>query len=55
MAEVEGVWTLTSATLTSLLTTITSNIGVILPVALTLFGIMFSISFLPKLLKRFGN
>lgn len=55
MAEVEGIWTLTSATLEALLDTVTANITVILPVALTLFGIVFSISYLPKLFKKFGN
>lgn len=55
MTQTNDIWVLTSATLDALLDTVTANITVILPVALTLFGIMFSISYLPKLFRKFGN
>ena len=36
-----------------LLTTITSNVGVLLPVGLTIMGIFVAISLIPKIFYRF--
>lgn len=50
-----NLYTLTASTLTTVSDTVVANIGVILPVALGLFAIVFSIGFIPKMLKKFGK
>ena len=49
------LYTLGTDTLEKVSQTVVANIGVILPVALTLFGIVFSIKFIPQLLKKFSK
>ncbi len=48
----EGL-TLTSAMFESLLSTITSNLGVLLPVGLSLMGIMIAVSLIPRIIYKF--
>ena len=50
-----NLYTLTASTLSTVSDTVVANIGVILPVALGLFAIVFSIGFIPKMLKKFGK
>ena len=45
--------TLTSAMFTPLTTTITSNLGVLLPVGLTIMGIMIAVSLIPRIIYKF--
>lgn len=51
----EGVktLTLTSTMFDGLLTTITSNLGVLLPVGLTLMGIMIAVALIPRIIYKF--
>lgn len=49
------LYVLTANTLKTVSDTVVANIGVILPVALGLFAIVFSVSFIPKLLKKFSK
>ena len=50
-----NLYTLTSSALTTVSDTVVANISVILPVALGLFAIVFSIGFIPKILKKFSR
>ncbi len=45
--------TLTSGMFDGLLTTITSNLGVLLPVGLTLMGIMIAVALIPRIIYKF--
>lgn len=45
--------TLTSAMFQPLLTTITSNLGVLLPVGLTVMGIMIAVHLIPRIIYKF--
>ena len=45
--------TLTSDMFTNLTSTITSNLGVLLPVGLTLMGIMIAVSLIPRIIYKF--
>ena len=45
--------TLTADMFTNLTSTITSNLGVLLPVGLTLMGIMISVSLIPRIIYKF--
>lgn len=47
----DGVFT--TATITPIITQISANVGVILPIGLTLFGIMVGISLIPKIFYKF--
>lgn len=44
---------LTSAMFTGLIDTITSNLGVLLPVGLTIMGIMVAVSLIPRIVYKF--
>lgn len=48
----EGL-TLTSSMFDGLLTTITSNLGVLLPIGLTLMGIMIAVALIPRIIYKF--
>lgn len=50
-----NLYTLTASTLSTVSDTVVANIGVILPVALGLFAIVFSVGFIPKLLHKFSK
>ena len=43
----------TSAMLAPIVTTITANVGVILPIGLTIMGIMVGLSLIPRILYKF--
>ena len=45
--------TLTADMFTNLTSTITSNLGVLLPVGLTLMGIMIAVSLIPRIIYKF--
>ena len=45
--------TLTSAMFTGLTDTITANLGVLLPVGLTIMGIMIAVSLIPRIIYKF--
>ena len=45
--------TLTSDMFANLTSTITSNLGVLLPVGLTLMGIMIAVSLIPRIIYKF--
>ncbi len=45
--------TLTSGMFDGLLSTITSNLGVLLPVGLTLMGIMIAVALIPRIIYKF--
>lgn len=45
--------TLTSTMFEPLLTTITSNLGVLLPIGLTLMGIMIAVALIPRIIYKF--
>lgn len=45
--------TLTSAMFDSLLSAITSNLGVLIPVGLTIMGIMVAVSLIPRIVYKF--
>ena len=45
--------TLTSAMFTDLISTITGNLGVLLPVGLTIMGIMVAVSLIPRIIYKF--
>lgn len=44
---------ISAATLAPITEAVTSNIGVILPVGITIFGILLGLSFIPKIIKLF--
>lgn len=46
-------YTLTSGMFTDLLSSITSNLGVLLPVGLTIMGIMVAVSLIPRIVYKF--
>lgn len=48
----EGL-TLTSTMFEPLLATITSNLGVLLPIGLTLMGIMIAVALIPRIIYKF--
>lgn len=48
----EGL-TLTSAMFEGLISTITSNLGVLIPVGLTIMGIMVAVSLIPRIVYKF--
>lgn len=48
---VDGV--LTDAAIAPLLTVITGNVGVLLPVGITVLGLMIGIALIPKLIYKF--
>lgn len=50
--ELTGL-TLTSAMFTPLLEAITSNLGILLPVGLTIMGIMIAVSLIPRIIYKF--
>lgn len=52
MENVVGL-TLTSSMFTNLISTITSNLGVLLPVGLTIMGIMVAVSLIPRIIYKF--
>ena len=45
--------TLTSGMFDGLITTITSNLGVLLPIGLTIMGIMIAVSLIPRIIYKF--
>ncbi len=45
--------TLTSTMFSGLISNITSNLGVLLPVGLTLMGIMIAVSLIPRIIYKF--
>lgn len=45
--------TLTSAMFDGLLSAITSNLGVLIPVGLTIMGIMVAVSLIPRIVYKF--
>lgn len=45
--------TLTSDMFTGLTSTITTNLGVLLPVGLTIMGIMVAVSLIPRIIYKF--
>lgn len=45
--------TLTSAMFNPLITAITSNLGVLIPVGLTIMGIMIAVSLIPRIIFKF--
>lgn len=45
--------TLTSAMFEPLISTITNNLGVLLPVGLALMGIMIAVSLIPRIIYKF--
>ena len=47
------IMTLTADMFTNLTSTITSNLGVLLPVGLTLMGIMIAVSLIPRIIYKF--
>jgi len=51
--EVLGVWEFTSSIFTPLVTAITNNLGVLLPVGLTVMGIMLGVSLIPRIIYKF--
>ena len=51
--DVQPIFKLTAVQFEPLLTTITSNVGVLLPVGLTIMGIFVAISLIPKIFYRF--
>lgn len=53
MENVGTALTLTSSMFDSLLSTITSNLGVLLPVGLSLMGIMIAVSLIPRIIYKF--
>lgn len=48
----EGL-TLTSTMFEGLISAITSNLGVLIPVGLTIFGIMVAVSLIPRIIYKF--
>lgn len=48
----EGL-TLTSTMFDGLLSTITTNLGVLLPIGLTLMGIMIAVALIPRIIYKF--
>lgn len=53
MLAVEGVATVTSAMLTPITDTINANVGVLLPVGITILGIMVGIGLIPRIVYKF--
>lgn len=53
--KMEGVktLTLTASMFDGLVTTITSNLGVLLPIGLTIMGIMIAVSLIPRIIYKF--
>lgn len=45
--------TLTSSMFSGLLSTITTNLGVLIPVGLTIMGIMVAVSLIPRIVYKF--
>lgn len=52
MEGISGL-TLTSAMFSDLISTITSNLGVLLPIGLTIMGIMIAVSLIPRIIYKF--
>lgn len=52
MEGISGL-TLTSAMFSDLVATITSNLGVLLPIGLTIMGIMIAVSLIPRIIYKF--
>lgn len=50
--KMEGL-TLTSTMFEGLISAITSNLGVLIPVGLTIFGIMVAVSLIPRIIYKF--
>lgn len=48
----EGL-TLTSSMFDGLITAITSNLGVLIPIGLTIMGIMVAVSLIPRIIYKF--
>lgn len=53
MADPVTALTLTSDMFTGLTSTIVSNLGVLLPVGLTIMGIMVAVSLIPRIIYKF--
>lgn len=53
MENAVSTLTLTASQFTGLTDTITSNLGVLLPVGLTIMGIMISVSLIPRIIHKF--
>lgn len=51
-ATIEGL-ELTSSMFSPLVETITSNLGVLLPIGLTIMGIMIAVSLIPRIIYKF--
>lgn len=45
--------TLTSSMFSGLVSTITTNLGVLLPIGLTIMGIMVAVSLIPRIIYKF--
>jgi len=52
-AVVEGGVGMTASMLEPLVTAVTDNIAMVLPVGITIFGIMIGIGLIPKIVKQF--
>lgn len=52
MSEVSTL-TLTSDMFSGLISTITTNLGVLLPVGLTIMGIMIAVALIPRIIYKF--
>lgn len=48
-----GTLTLTSSMFSGLVSTITNNLGVLLPIGLTIMGIMIAVSLIPRIIYKF--
>lgn len=55
MAESAGGFKLTSDMFSGLTSTIADNAAVLVPVGIGLFAIIFSIGFIPKIIKKFSK
>ena len=52
MEGIQGL-TLTADMFSDLISTITSNLGVLLPIGLTIMGIMIAVSLIPRIIYKF--
>ena len=53
LAEASSALTLTSSMFDDLLATINTNLGVLLPIGLTIMGIMIAVSLIPRIIYKF--
>lgn len=53
LAEASSALTLTSSMFDDLIATINANLGVLLPIGLTIMGIMIAVSLIPRIIYKF--